>query len=214
MLNNMRKISNFDLKIIALILMTTDHIGYYLFPEQMFLRYIGRISFPIFAFLMVETYKHSSNITKKMKNLFVVAVIIQILFWSFGVLDGKGNIMFTLLGGLILIHLYNNYNKIFFFLFLFAYITLNIFFHIDYGVLGILIVFAFSLKDFETRFLSVSFILLFLNNMYTIPTLWSFLSLVIIAFYNGKLGTKKYKYLFYIYYPLHLIILYLISKLM
>lgn len=207
-----KKLNNFDLKVIALILMTIDHIGYYLFPEQIFLRYIGRISFPIFAFLMAETYKYSSNINKKMKNLFIIAIIIQILFWSIGVFEGKGNIMFTLFSGLMLISLYNNYKKIYSFLFLFIYIIINLFFHIDYGVLGIIIIFAFSLKDFETRFLSVSFVLLFLNGINTIPTLWSFLSLVIIAFYNGKLGTKKYKNLFYIYYPLHLIILYLISK--
>jgi len=213
MLDNIKRINNFELKIIALILMTIDHIGYYVFPEQIFLRYIGRISFPIFAFLMVETYKHSSNITKKMKDLFIVAIIVQILFESFGVLDGKGNIMFTLLGGLILVHLYNNYKKIFFLLFLLSYIIINFYFHIDYGVIGILLVFSFSLKNFDTRLLAVTSLLLFLNGMYPVPTLWSFLSLVIISFYNGKLGTKKYKYLFYIYYPLHLIILYLISTL-
>lgn len=214
MIDNIKKLNNFDLKVIALILMTVDHIGYYLFPEQVFLRYIGRISFPIFAFLMAEAYIHSSNITKKMKNLFIVAIVIQILFWLTGAFAGKGNIMFALLGGLVLIYLYNNYKKIYSFLFLFSYIILNLFFHIDYGVLGILIVFAFSLKDYETRFLAVSFVLLFLNGMNTIPVIWSFLSLVIIAFYNGKLGTKKYKDLFYIYYPIHIIILYLISKLM
>ena len=213
MLDNIKRINNFELKVIALILMTIDHIGYYVFPEQIFLRYIGRISFPIFAFLMVETYKHSSNITKKMKDLFIIAIMVQILFGSFGVLDGKGNIMFTLLGGLILVHLYNNYKKIFFLLFLLSYIIINFYFHIDYGVIGILLVFSFSLKNLDTRLLAVSSLLLFLNGMYPVPTLWSFLSLVIISFYNGKLGTKKYKYLFYIYYPLHLIILYLISTL-
>ena len=38
-----------QLKIIAMIAMTCDHVGLQLFPQVTLLRIIGRLSFPIFA---------------------------------------------------------------------------------------------------------------------------------------------------------------------
>ena len=42
------------LKIIAAITMLVDHIGFILFPGVTILRILGRISFPIFAFMIAE----------------------------------------------------------------------------------------------------------------------------------------------------------------
>ena len=50
-----------QLKLIALISMTIDHIGFMLFPRVKILRVIGRIAFPMFAFLIVEGYFYTKN---------------------------------------------------------------------------------------------------------------------------------------------------------
>ena len=49
------------LKIIALVTMIIDHIGAIFFPELTFIRYIGRISFPLYAFLISEGVAHTSS---------------------------------------------------------------------------------------------------------------------------------------------------------
>lgn len=59
-------LNNFYLKIIAIILMLIDHIGMILYDKEefLYLRIIGRASFPIFAFLVSEGYKYTTNINK------------------------------------------------------------------------------------------------------------------------------------------------------
>lgn len=53
--------STFQLKLLAVVLMVIDHIGYFLMPSNLILRIIGRLSFPLFAFLIVKGYKYTSN---------------------------------------------------------------------------------------------------------------------------------------------------------
>ncbi|MCF0110995.1 MAG: hypothetical protein HUJ58_03775, partial [Erysipelotrichaceae bacterium] len=50
----MKKLTSYHLKWIALVTMTIDHIGYFLFPRYKILRIIGRIAFPLYAFLCAE----------------------------------------------------------------------------------------------------------------------------------------------------------------
>ena len=54
MKKNYKCINSFTLKMIAIITMVIDHVGAVLFPMNMIFRYIGRISFPLFVFLLVE----------------------------------------------------------------------------------------------------------------------------------------------------------------
>ena len=56
--------SSFVLKIIAVITMFIDHLGYTIFGKFSYLNYIGRISFPIFAFQISEGYIHTKNLKK------------------------------------------------------------------------------------------------------------------------------------------------------
>ena len=57
-------INSFILKMIAIITMVIDHVGAVLFPMNMMFRYIGRISFPLFVFLLVEGSIHTRKISK------------------------------------------------------------------------------------------------------------------------------------------------------
>ena len=70
------------LKIIAVIAMIMDHFGYYfnyLLSDEIYLicRIIGRIAMPIFTYLIIEGYFHTSNFKNYIKRLSVLAVITQ-----------------------------------------------------------------------------------------------------------------------------------------
>ena len=59
----MKKIglSNNQLKILAMIAMTLDHVGYSLFPEVEWLRIVGRLALPIFAYMIAEGCHHTRH---------------------------------------------------------------------------------------------------------------------------------------------------------
>ena len=76
----MKKLSTFTLKLIAIITMVIDHTGAIFFPDQMWLRAIGRIAFPIFVFLLVEGLFNTSNIKKYLTRLGIFALISEIPF--------------------------------------------------------------------------------------------------------------------------------------
>ena len=73
----------FTLKIIALLAMLTDHIGevYALsIPNAFLLRMIGRLAFPLYAYMIAEGCRHTSNIKKYALRLGVFALISEIPF--------------------------------------------------------------------------------------------------------------------------------------
>ena len=85
------------LKYIAIITMLIDHIGLRFASGNLYfiLRYIGRIAFPIFAFQIVEGYKHTSNLDKYKKRLFIFALISEIPTAINDINDDSiGNILF------------------------------------------------------------------------------------------------------------------------
>lgn len=81
--------------------MVLDHIKYAIPETAGFItQYFGRISFPLFAFLVGEGYSHTSNLKKYYKRLIVFALISQVPFMLFRTLVGEWrmlNILFTLL---------------------------------------------------------------------------------------------------------------------
>ena len=76
--------SSFVIKIIACITMLLDHIKYSspVF-ENFATEYLGRLSFPLFAFLIAEGYTHTKNLKKYYKRLFVFGLLSQIPFMLF-----------------------------------------------------------------------------------------------------------------------------------
>ena len=104
-------LSGFALKIIAILTMLTDHIGAGLFPSQIWLRMVGRLAFPIFAFLICEGFYHTRDIKRYAVRLGIFAIISEIpfnLLHSYYLFDpGAQNIFFTLLIGLSTIYGFN-----------------------------------------------------------------------------------------------------------
>ena len=228
---NYKIVSGSTLKMIAIISMAIDHIAHFLlrnsdwfimplftfhsfkFSWYLLFRAIGRLSFPIFAFLVVEGFLHTSDRWKYGKNLFIFALLSEIpwaLLHNGFHLIGH-NVMFTLLLGflgLCTIDYYQTDRKkmgiILLSMLCFAYI-----FRSDYNGLG----FTFIILLYVLRH---NRIIQFLIGSSILPMkLMASLSFIPINMYNGKRGFIKgniAKYLFYAFYPLHLLSLYLLRN--
>lgn len=80
-MSHLKIIDGTYLKLLAAALMLVDHIGAILFPEVLVLRIIGRLSFPIFAFMISEGAKYTKNKLRYFLIMFSVGVICQIAFY-------------------------------------------------------------------------------------------------------------------------------------
>ena len=68
------------LKSIAVCSMLLDHTGAVLFPELIWLRYVGRIAFPIYCFLIVEGFVHTRNLAGYMMRLMIFGLLSEVPF--------------------------------------------------------------------------------------------------------------------------------------
>ncbi len=223
----------FCIKILAVTFMVIDHIGAFLFPQFFAFRMIGRLSFILFAWLIANGARHTKHPKQYLIRLFAFGCISQIPytlllrtaypgFWEW-------NIFFTLSLGLIAIHILGRFGRpyatipliavgVFFIEFFIGHMTYGV-----YGVLSILLFYTFFTYPKKMLISQATLAGLF----YTLPlfftglpfgTLYTqypaslaqplgLLAIPIIASYNGNIGPKM-KWLFYAFYPVHLLILY------
>lgn len=205
--------------------MLIDHIGAILFPQVFILRVIGRIAFPIFAFIIVEGFFHTRDIKKYLIRLGIFALVSEIPFdlaFHMKLFDFEyQNIFFTLFFGLLVIYLYETFkvkNPMLGTICMIGIAVLNEVIRADYGIFGVLLIFIFyryrgykSIIFIWILMINVAMSLLYsysINEITPLTTIqiYEVLSLIFIFNYNGKKGLKL-KYLFYIFYPAHLLIL-------
>ena len=213
-------LSNFDLKILAIITMTIDHIGAIIYPNIDAFRIIGRISFPIFCFLLVEGFKHTHNRFRYFIRLLLFAIITQPIY-DYAFNNHELNILFTFSLSFLLLSsiefikkIINKYNKgienylyktISYLLIYIIFLILSIILNVDYQALGISLVLIFYLSPNILLSLLLYLIIAITLNVNNIQ-LYSLIAFIFIYFYNGKKG-KNIKYFFYLYYRLHLLFL-------
>ncbi len=97
-------LNNYQIKLLAAILMLVDHIGAVFFPNLTILRIIGRFSFPLFILLLVEGEKYTQNLGKYSFRLLLLGVLSQPIFWLL-FHSNRWNILFILLLGLLCLRL-------------------------------------------------------------------------------------------------------------
>ena len=69
------------LKIIAAITMLVDHLGVIIFPQYVVFRVIGRISFPLYAFMIAEGCRYTRNRLRHFLIIFGLGSLFQLVFW-------------------------------------------------------------------------------------------------------------------------------------
>ena len=226
--------SSFQLHLFAMLFMLIDHVGYCFFPYCYVLRYIGRLSFPFFCFLLVNGFFYTKNKCKYFLRLLLFTVLSEIPFdlaFSnvFIELDTQNVLLTFLISFLMLLFLEKAKKKYFMFypLIIFIFTAIAFILKTDYKGFGVLIVLIFYLThnlDKKYRFI-IQFIGLFIINfilfkgfcvsfgcflLYSQP--FALFSLFFIWGYNGNKGYSNgfIKYFNYIFYPIHLILLYLL----
>ncbi len=223
--------SVFGLKVIAIVTMVIDHVGLYFFPQVLVFRMIGRLAFPLFAYLIANGAVHTHNIKNYFLRLFVFAFISQVPYYLVNKISGAENwglnIFFTLAGGLLVIISINKFRNFFNWL---PILVLTMFiartFSFDYGMMGILSIVAFYIFREKFLFLFITQALLFLSpyiffflgffgkdlstlGLVNIVQPLALLSLLFIDIYNQERGIGI-KYFFYIFYPIQYLIFYLL----
>lgn len=196
--------------------MLIDHIGAILFPAQMGFRIIGRFSFPIFCFLLVEGFHHTKDVKKYMIRLGIFALVSEIpydlAFRNVFLEFERQNVFFTLLLGVGLMYLLQRTNRgyvkiCYVFLAMWAAVTLGMSY--DYrGILLIMIYYVCRSNQVAKLVLGSAW-----NFLWTGVQQFGVFASIPIAFYNGEKG-KSMKYMFYVFYPVHLLILYFISAIL
>lgn len=218
--------SNFVLKIIAMVTMFLDHLGYAIYEKFSYFNYIGRLAFPLYAFGISEGYLHTHSKKNYLYRLGTFAIISQapfMLFCSIFNHEFALNIFFTLFTGLIAIIGYEKCSNKYVGLLLVACLANTAeFLHMDYGYFGVLLIFIFHIFKEKKLWMNISYVLLVLikylplyikSNLYypyIILFICTLIPLIFINLYNGKKGLNI-KYVLYGFYPVHLMCLYVVN---
>lgn len=229
--------SSFVLKLIAVITMVIDHIGLCFFPEHEWIRYIGRISFPLFAFLLTEGFIHTSNKTKYALRLGAFALIAEIPYdlcvYGKAFDFGHQNIFFELLCGFaVMACIEKASQKPVFFALLPVLFLASSYLNLSYGIYGIaLIAMFYILRDKPAeRAVSAAAVTVFFNGAAALgfeflggsisilsvnfTQMYAAAATVPLLFYNGEKGRYSFKWFFYAFYPAHLIVLFLVKRIL
>lgn len=244
----MRVLSSNALKIIACACMVTDHAGIVFMGNNCIMRAVGRLAFPIFAFLLVQGLLHTSNVRRYLLRLGIFALVSELPFdlamhdtiWY----PEAQNIFFTLTVGLFAIYALESRDSIgrWRVEIALAAALLAEFLRFDYGMAGVGIIIMFYLFDKERSSISgkdggdmvhacpgadartglyyswkqnleivvlsslVYILCLGMNQMYAL------LAMIPVNMYSGERGRMKLKHFFYLFYPLHLLLIWFIRK--
>ena len=190
-------------------------------------RSIGRSAFMIFSFLLVEGFFKTKNRAKYIIRMLVVALITEPIFdymcgrlnsVSFYVLQ---NILFSFVLALAAMYVLEIIKKKYFIIANLKYnlfsvlvcivaVTAAHFLRLDYGVVGIaLILIFYFMRDMKRSYLVLMVILWTIGCLFLEYQLeWAgLIALIPISMYNGERGSKNLKWFFYVFYPLHMLIL-------
>lgn len=198
----------------------------------------GTIAFPLFCFLLVEGFCHTKHFKRYFLLMGVFALVSEIpfdlaFFSDISLSQGMfpfywryQNVFFTLflgLGALWCIKKFQdqtdssrNSIKLIFFQMVSIVVMTSIAYliHSDYEAYGVLLIVAIYLFRKNPLYQIFAFLLVYILMTGSQPTLTTFIPCLIILFYNGERGRLCLKYFFYLFYPLHIAILYLVTLLL
>lgn len=200
--------TGFQLKLLAMLAMTADHIGAVFFPEIPLLRWIGRLAMPVLCFFIGEGLRHTRSPRRYLLRLTGFALLSELPFdlaFYGGIEWGHQNVYFTLALGLLALWAVQSRGMEGWLLALTAALAAELL-GCDYGMYGVLLILlldrfhhARSEQLAAAALLNLAFFGLQTQtlSLIALPLLW---------LYNGKRGRDDRR-LFYLYYPAHLCVL-------
>jgi len=210
------------LKLIAIFSMFIDHIAILYFYENTIMRIIGRMAFPIFAYLIV--YNYMNRTSNKLSYIFILAIagiLSQPIYnYAFGHTFHL-NVLILFSSGLIIIHMIESIVRNIkekwniFFNTIGISIAYNVVYLCEYNIIGLMVMLSFYLvqNTKKSYFFILGFLALIISTSYPLPILklgiiLSFF-IIILHHYYPKIDNiipykKKSKWIFYLFYPLHL----------
>jgi len=228
-------LSGNGLKIIGALSMLCDHVGLMFFPQVELFRIIGRLAFPIFAYMIAEGCRYTRSRPRYFLQIFLLAVGCQVVYF---LVDRSlyMSILVTFSCSILLICVLQHLKEARGFrmaLWALVFATavagvymLNKTLEIDYGFWGCMVpVFPALFQDrhsaerkclpkLDRRELHIAMLALGLLILWQDlggNQLWSLLAVPVLLLYSGRRGKLPMKYFFYIFYPLHLALLQLIG---
>ncbi len=221
-----------QLKLIAIVAMTLDHLTWTLFPGYsmewfvILFHIIGRLTAPVMWFFIAEGYHYTHDIKKYATRLFLLAAISHFAYnFCFGIsfipfqttAFNQTGVVWSLAWGLVLLYIYDkkrwkSWQKI-----LITIIVCLVTFPSDWSCIATLAILAIGTNrgNFKKQMTHMMFYTLmyavvyfmFIDKVYALIQLGTCLTIPLLWCYNGKRGLfKGVGKLFYIYYPLHLFI--------
>ena len=224
-------LSTADLKLIAIIAMTIDHLTWLFFPGLQrvwyvcLLHIIGRLTAPIMWFFIAEGSHYTKNPKKYITRLFVFAIISHFAYsFAFGLnpipfksgIFNQTSVIWSLAIAAALIFIVNKYKLSYWKNFALILLANLLSFPADWSCIATMVPFYLynhrgdfkkQVRDFILfGFMYVLIYFIFIDKVYGILQLFIFLSIPVLSLYNGKAGNNRnMKWLFYIYYPEHLV---------
>lgn len=217
------------LKIIACVTMLIDHIGAVLLPQWIVLRGIGRIAFPIYCFLLAEGAHYTKSPGKYALRLGIGMLLSELPFdlaFSGGWSWGYQSVMVTLLLGFLALEcMERTQNILLKVLTVLPFAVLAQVFKTDYGASGVALIAMFGLTRTAPRWLGFLGVLAVL---WLVPSamvqiggirfpaeVLGILAMVPIFCYSGekRFSSRGLQWAFYLFYPAHLTVIWLISLL-
>lgn len=223
-------LSQEGLKLVACITMLVDHTAV-VFGLPMWLRIIGRLAFPIYCFLISEGIAHTHNSRRYFLRLLVMAVLSEPVY-DFVLYGNRNpwlhqNVLWLLLLGAVMVELLGRLQRTEWKLLLIVlcYVLADLL-HLSYGGNGILLMALFALTRGRPRALWMQAAgMVVINGIMASAyikilgisvsvQLFGALAIVPIALYSGKKQTesKALGWAFYVFYPLHLLMLYALAR--
>lgn len=210
-----------QLKLIAVITMTIDHMGMILFPRLWVMRLIGRLAMPIYAYMIAEGCRHTHDRWRYLGRIAGLGLVCQVVYTAY-LGSFYLNILLTFSMSILLIIAIENFQKrrtltaqVGVFALLLGIFVLTVAmppvlkrwdFDLDYGLMGVLLPVLVYFGREKTKYLTAGLILLGFRYG---GLQWAALAAVpLLGMYNGQKGKGNLGKWFYLYYPAHLLVLY------
>lgn len=229
---NRLSLNSNQIKIIAIIAMTIDHLTWAVFPGAQAVWYVfllhivGRLTAPIMWFFIAEGCYYTRNITRYIVRLFFFAVISHFAYnFAFGIpffplstgVFNQTSVLWSLAWAPVLILICNKESLPQWIKIICIIAICLISFPSDWSSIAVMCPFFLYAHrgNFKVQardivlwsFIYAAVYFLFLDKLYGILQMFTFLTIPILSRYNGERGKwKGMKWFFYFYYPVHLVI--------